>query len=170
MAMQYAWRWFEYHAGQRLSVFRFFLVVVAFLCTAYVTAIVRGESNVAAGLAVTLGVAAFFFWRLDVRNMRLVKVSEAPLKKLEEQLSTLVNCGELRLAHEADIKPDFTRNWWQKHVIQHCYSFRQIYICLFVIGGIVAFFGLIFSFMHEVPVTLDITHSSSCQILRAPYV
>lgn len=168
LAMTYAWNWFEYHAGQRLSVFRFFLIVVAFMSTGYVTSIVRGESTVAAGLALTLGVTTFFFSRLDVRSMRLIKVSEAPLKKLEEKLSTLVECKELKLAFAADEKPDFTKTWWGKHVIQYCYSFRQIYNCLFVIIGIVAVCGFLFSLIYEAPINPYATTSPVCDVVRAP--
>jgi hypothetical protein len=79
----YAWGWFAYHAGQRLTAFNFFVVVLGAILVAYVQA---ADAHLR-GLGVALGIVGILislaFWVIDVRNTELVICGRAALDALE---------------------------------------------------------------------------------------
>lgn len=85
-ARQYAWEWFQYHAEQRQTVFRFFLTIVAILAAGYATAWSADRLNWAAMVSILLIICPILFWRLDERNRNLVKISERYLSVEENRL------------------------------------------------------------------------------------
>jgi len=42
LALKYAWDWFNYHATQRLTAFRFFLIMLTAITGGYITALDKG--------------------------------------------------------------------------------------------------------------------------------
>ena len=119
-ARDHAWRWFEYHAGQRIIIFRFYLIFIALLVAGYSTLTINGQhwSSIIAG--VFLAFATFLFHRLDLRNSQLVKIAEYFLKEEEQLVADRLSRPKLRLAIEAE-------NKWRKRP----YSFKDIYSLLF---------------------------------------
>ncbi|MER9299983.1 hypothetical protein NKI38_26315 [Mesorhizobium sp. M0621] len=83
-----AWRYFELHAGQRMMMFNFF-VVLSGLITAGVGTTMQGPPRLAI-LGILLGLLlmllSFVFWKLDQRAAFLVKHSEAASVEIERQL------------------------------------------------------------------------------------
>lgn len=82
---EHAWRHFQVHAAQRMSVFNFFVGSAGLLLSglAYV---LQGRDRpwtlgVAAGLLLAL--LSFLFWKLDQRTAELAKASEAVLAEIE---------------------------------------------------------------------------------------
>jgi hypothetical protein len=66
--LTYAWNWFQYHAGQRLTAFNFFLVIVGVVAVAFTKALEQGWTvlgAVVAGLGALISIGFLF---LDVRN------------------------------------------------------------------------------------------------------
>ena len=89
-AFDHAWRYFELHANQRMSVFNFFLVLGG-LVAAGLAGIAQGPEKLApvgAVLGLLLAVAAYIFWKLDQRVAFLIKYAEAALSELEKDLPT----------------------------------------------------------------------------------
>ena len=88
---EYAWNYFQLHAGQRMSTFNFFIVISSLLATALVKSISALNSdsltNLFIGLAISIGLclAAFVFWKLDGRVSYLIKHAEAALKEIETE-------------------------------------------------------------------------------------
>ncbi len=81
---EYAWRYFEFHAKQRTTMFSFFLVFSAFIIGA--CAKLLGEKQEMLVLLI-LGmgmVITIFFIFLDRRNEELVHIAEDVLNQLEE--------------------------------------------------------------------------------------
>lgn len=136
-ARQYAWDWFQYHAGQRQSVFRFFLIITAVISTGYVGALSKGLHGISPVFAILLIISAFLFWRLDERSVRLVKIAENYLKKEEARLGNVINDEEIQLVLESD-KRDFVNR-----VFRATYSFKQIYRCIFVVIGFLGLLALV---------------------------
>ena len=84
MQFEYAWRWFDLHAKQRVSMFNFFLISVGALATAY-GLLLREQLYVVAAVAAFLGVlVSLVSCLLDVRNRQLVKMGEEALKEVEK--------------------------------------------------------------------------------------
>ena len=83
MQFEYAWRWFDLHAKQRVSMFNFFLLSVGALATAY-GLLLREQLYVVAAVAAVMGVfVSLVSCLLDVRNRQLVKMGEEALKGVE---------------------------------------------------------------------------------------
>lgn len=136
-AADYAWRWFEYHAGQRQAVFRFYLILVGAVSAAYLTAM-QSESRELSSWSFIFGALlaglSFLFWRLDCRSWRLVKLAETYLKRDEEELARRMGRREIMLAELADVKEG------NSLVSRRFRSFRQIYGYMF---GAIGFLSLI---------------------------
>lgn len=77
-ASDHAWRYFELHAGQRMTVFNFFTVLTG-LIAAGIAASIQGSLRFAIVGLVLGGVMvllAFVFWKLDQRVSFLIKRAE----------------------------------------------------------------------------------------------
>ena len=74
----HAWRYFELHANQRMTVFNFFLVLVGLVAAGIATS--RQGAQTLALLGVFLGLLlaffSFIFWKLDQRVCFLMKQAE----------------------------------------------------------------------------------------------
>ena len=81
---QYVWGYFELHANQRMSVFKFFIGLATFLTASQLAALVQQHHIAGALLGALLGLTSFVFWRLDERTAFLIKRSERALEELEQ--------------------------------------------------------------------------------------
>lgn len=79
----YAWKWFEYHAKQRVSMFNFFLIASGVLAHAYVNLICEKCFGLAMGLAAIGTIISGSFLILDLRNAQLVYWGEDIMRRLE---------------------------------------------------------------------------------------
>lgn len=79
----YAWKWFAYHADQRVKMFNYMLVVVGIFATAVASAYDKGMGDTAIALCAIAAVLALIFSRLDQRNQDLVRIGEDVLAELE---------------------------------------------------------------------------------------
>jgi hypothetical protein len=80
---EYAWRWFDFHAKQRMQLFNFFLIITGILANAYVAAY-RDRLHfmtIAVSLLGVLQACGFFVF--DLRSRLLTRFSEDVLEKLE---------------------------------------------------------------------------------------
>lgn len=82
----YLWNYFQFHAGNRLITFRFFLIICGFLIGGIITSI-KLELNqvISILLSVLLSAFSFLFYKLDSRNRHLIKLSENGLKYIESK-------------------------------------------------------------------------------------
>lgn len=86
--LAHAWRYFELHANQRMSVFNFVLALSG-VASAGLAALLQGSSRLSfLGVlrGVLLALVAFVFWKLDQRVSFLIKHAEAALSELEHAL------------------------------------------------------------------------------------
>ncbi len=83
--LDYAWKWFDYHAKQRVSMFNFFLIASGLFATAYVNALKEGENVLGAVLSFLGAIIAAAFVVLDLRNATLVYLGEDVLRRLERE-------------------------------------------------------------------------------------
>src|SRR5260370_38558614 len=73
LQFDYAWKWFAYHADQRVKMFNFMLIVLGIFATAIVSAIANHlQSGFTAVLCFVAASVAFIFSLLDGRNRVLV--------------------------------------------------------------------------------------------------
>jgi hypothetical protein len=85
LQFDYAWKWFAYHADQRIRMFNFMLVALGFLSAAVVGAIGnKMASGATATLCFVAGTISLIFLALDTRNRELVRLGEEVLTYLEK--------------------------------------------------------------------------------------
>jgi hypothetical protein len=91
-----AWKYFDLHASQRLTIFNFYIA----LCSAIAAGLVATfhKEFIYPNLRILLGfllvLFSFVFWKLDDRAKLLIKNAEAALKFFEEQ-----DAREVSVAH-----------------------------------------------------------------------
>ena len=102
IALEHAWNWFSVHADHRLRAVNFFLIAVAFLVTAYVTALEKNPP-----LAIAVGVVGLFvtfaFNRLELRIRELVKAGEAAMGPFQGRLAGLTGVDQLRIVQRVEM-------------------------------------------------------------------
>src|SRR5690349_4572847 len=81
-ARTYAWDWFEYHAGQRTSMFNYGIAAAAILAAGFGSAFEK-HAMVAFAVGLVGAVVSFSFFRLDARNRYLVDCGEDVLRSVE---------------------------------------------------------------------------------------
>jgi hypothetical protein len=87
LQFDYAWKWFSYHADQRIKMFNFMLIALGIFSTAIVSSVAY---HIASGFTFALccvaAVLALVFWFLDTRNRDLVELGEELLTDLEKKV------------------------------------------------------------------------------------
>jgi hypothetical protein len=85
-SMDHAWRYFELHAQQRMSVFNFYLAISGAVAAGGGVCLQQGGKFVfvASILGVFLSSISFIFWKLDQRVSAMIKRSEIALSALEK--------------------------------------------------------------------------------------
>lgn len=85
---------FVYHATQRLSTIRYFLVAFGALAVGYAQFYSKTEKVGAAILALLALVLCVLFRQLDCRNEQLVHLAEEPLKELQAHFRSMLGASE----------------------------------------------------------------------------
>jgi hypothetical protein len=131
---EYAWNWFEYHAGQRLTAFHFFLIFLGALVVGFSTGIKDGNLFFAQAVAYFGAFVSFAFFMLEIRNEQLVDIGRNALAHLEGSLMSRPELQLICLARKNKPKgkhrPDF---------VSHKFWLRAIYLActfLFIIGAV----------------------------------
>jgi hypothetical protein len=82
-----AWKYFELHAGQRLTIFNFYIALCSAIAAGLAATFSKDFSypNVRFLFGLLLVLFSFVFWKLDDRTKLLIKNAEAALEFFEEQ-------------------------------------------------------------------------------------
>jgi hypothetical protein len=86
-AIEHSWEWFSLHADHRMRSVNFFIVSVAFLTAAYVTALRFAHPIAGVGVCIAGIFLTICFRGMEIRIAELIKASEAALKPLQAQLA-----------------------------------------------------------------------------------
>ncbi len=78
----YLWKYFEYHASQRLTTFNFYIVISTLITTGYFLAY-RDILWLAVALGILIMLLSFVFWKLDGRNQIIIRNSIKALEYIE---------------------------------------------------------------------------------------
>jgi len=144
--LDYAWKWFDYHAKQRVSMFNFFLIASGLLATAYANALSRDEEVLGAVLSFLGALIALAFVVLDCRNATLVYLGEDVLRRLERDSFFVGFKGLTERLEETDTEGILyrdtikTQKRWQGRT-KHKYWLKVVEMLVaisFVVGGIYA--------------------------------
>jgi len=115
----YAWRWFEYHAGQRLTAFRFFLIIWGIIALGLGNSVSQENVALARAIALSETFLSIAFLILEIRNEQLVNLGRDALKVVESSDDFQPFSNELKLFHK-----DSSRCG----CLSHKFWFRSIYV------------------------------------------
>jgi hypothetical protein len=122
--LEYAWNWFEYHAGQRLTAFNYFLILIGVVVAGYLKCVeLAGKSQpymeqaeMAAiwwSLAFAIGlfgmIISMAFWFLDIRNEELINCGRDALELLESSMKLTIRQDDKERNHLAKSLDFFSR-------------------------------------------------------------
>ena len=140
-AVEHAWKYFELHSNQRITMFNYYLFIMAGLGTA-IGVILQTSKNfayVGIFLSILSIVVSIIFWKLDQRTSFLIKQSESVFKKLERNSAIDIGifCNE-----EANLEKD--KLFFNK-IITYGFIFRTIFFITGMIGclGVIIFLSII---------------------------
>ncbi|MGN6155711.1 MAG: RipA family octameric membrane protein [Sphingomicrobium sp.] len=124
-ATDHAWRYFELHAHQRVTVFNYYIVFAGIILAGLAASLQRNDDFAALGIAlgVLLVLLSWVFWQLDRRAAFLVKHAERALETLEVQLPI-----EAQLFRQEPEAPKPKWHWTYGR------SFRFIFLVMSLVG------------------------------------
>lgn len=154
----YAWKYFEFHANQRLTTFNFYIAVSGLVTTGLVASFHRDIEVPYLGIVLGLLLIAFsyIFWKLDARNRELVHYGEEALMVFERRFKEDGNGDKIKIVQrelrETKDK-ECCRNSFQRLLIPYrfTYCFRAIFLIFMVIGAL----GFIASVVESWPDIID---------------
>lgn len=125
-ALEHAWRYFQLHANQRITVFNYFIVLSGILATGLASAIQASPRLAAVGvvLGLLLSLLSFVFWKLDQRTSFLIKHAEQLIKAVEPAVATLF---QEEVAKTEDARK--TKGLWT-----YGRAFRVIFLVMGLVG------------------------------------
>ncbi|TGP42573.1 hypothetical protein EN873_45215 [bacterium M00.F.Ca.ET.230.01.1.1] len=159
-AVEHAWKYFELHSNQRITMFNYFLFIVVGLGTAIGVSMQSSITFAYIGifLSIFLSVSSFFFWKLDQRTSFLIKQSEEVFKKLERNSS--IDIGIFCNEENNLIKANEKKNFFSKIM-----TYGSIFIFFFLLMGIIGIMGvLVFSLI----IAKEISFESNSKVDNTP--
>ncbi|WP_155945670.1 hypothetical protein [Metapseudomonas resinovorans] len=135
----YAWRYFEIHSSQRMTLFNYFLIISGVISSGIAAAIqgAQGIAFLGGALGALLSLFSFVFWKLDQRTATLVKLAETVLTSAEEGMEE-----EFRIFTENNVGLrskifDFGPQW------TYGKSFRFTFVVMGLVGVVSAVISLL---------------------------
>jgi Flp pilus assembly protein TadB len=151
-----AWDYFSTHAGQRMSIFNFYIALSSVAATTY-AASWKTDSNLQSArglLAFLLCVFAFVFWKLDQRNTLLIENAKRALKyyessEAEEIVAKVFSQEEI----ETGARRAATRGWRRLQIWNLTLTYSDCFGFVFVIFatiGIAGFIQATYQYLHPI--------------------
>ncbi len=140
LEFDHAWKYFELHANQRITLFRFYIIFLSLFTTGMIFLIIRFplESIVHECSAIFISLffiaATIIFWFLDTRNKNLIHHAEEALRKLEDNhfykcdkdtKADNLQCKEINKFALFNIENTKTKE--NCDLLRHTFCFRAIY-------------------------------------------
>ena len=101
-SLTHARSWVELHTSQRQNLLNFYLVAVAFLFNAYVSALNAHHWLLAALISSVGWGTSIAFVLMDLRNRDLTRAGEAALKAIEERLAEIFQLPSMRISQSIE--------------------------------------------------------------------
>lgn len=143
---QYAWKYFEYHASQRLTTFHFYIILSTLLASGYFIAL-RYMPIFSILFSCLLVIFSFVFKKLDSRNKQLIHNSEDALKYIESQdiIKDEVKPHVLNIFLYEELQTKQMQAQFSRYSLKKIFTFSTCFGIVFYVFGIMGFFALLFS-------------------------
>jgi hypothetical protein len=123
VALDHAWKWFEYHATQRMTMIRFYVIAAGGIAAGTGYLLTSHENFLAGALAVIGAITTLAFKRLDKRVSDLVRLGEEALSPEQAKMGTALNSKAFEICRLAAAKP----------VGAHFYTYGENFRLLFAV-------------------------------------
>src|ERR1700709_49831 len=127
LALEHAWKWFEYHANQRMTMIRFYVTVGGAIAAGVGYLWTTHENLISAVLSLFWVLASYCFLRLDVPGSRLVKRGEDAMACIQDSISNKLDAPHFLICKLADDKRDGSG----KRNFHYPYSYSENFEALF---------------------------------------
>jgi len=121
--LEYAWKWFEFHADQRLRAFYYYLIIIGALGYGYLFCLNSDNKVSVSSLAPLLGflgaLISVAFLIIEIRNVDLVNIGRDELRRLNLKPSI--------------INHDYYKSNCLRGFISHKFCLRFVYLAVFFI-------------------------------------
>ena len=101
-ALDHAWAWFEFHAAQRMTMVRFYLIAAGGIAAGIGYLWTSNQYLLCAFLSTFGAVTSFCFMKLDKRVSDLVKLGEAALKSQQAEIAKVLTHNEFEICRRGD--------------------------------------------------------------------
>jgi hypothetical protein len=101
-ARELAWRHFDFHAKQRIDMFKAYLTIVAILFASFGVTAQYKFYILGAAFALMSLIFSAVFYLFDLRTRQLIKISEAYLLKEEKRIAMIVGDRDALLFKKSD--------------------------------------------------------------------
>lgn len=108
-ARKFAWQHFEFHAKQRMDVFKAYLTLVTIIFAGYGISLQTRALVVGLLLALFSLIVAVIFYLLDVRTVQLIKIAERVLLKEERKIAHALQDPDVALFRKSDLICRFSK-------------------------------------------------------------
>ena len=132
----YIWKYFQLHAGQRLTTFNFYLVISTLFTSGYFIAF-KDIPILSLFLSFILIALSFIFWKLDSRNKQLIRNAENGLKEIEKQDNLEVKINDIHILNvfsyeqkQTEILRGEKTFWPWKRLFTYSTCFNAVFIIL----------------------------------------
>ena len=147
-ARDYAWKYFQFHAEQRLKTFNFYLIIATVLSGGLFSILTNDTfpyKQWCSLLGFLLFFISFIFWRLERRNRQLVDNGEMALKHLDSQWNLSDEHKSLEIFERDNEAMEYI-HFIPKVGIRLRYSicFNLVYFTFGIFGFVIGFMMLFF--------------------------
>jgi hypothetical protein len=157
-AFDHAWKYFEIHAAQRMSIFNFFIILFGSVSAALAATLESSNKFPIVGIifGLLLVVLSFVFWKLDRRTSFLIKLAESVLISVEEEELP----EKLQLFRS---EPQKTKLLLKKPAFWKMWTYSEVFRSIYLVAALVGCAGTAVSISTLLGVA-DLSHSVSLKV------
>lgn len=129
-ALEYGFKWFEFHAQQRTTTFNYYLIIYSGLAAA-VSFLLKEKFQLGSIVMsiIMIGVSVLF-WQLDVRNRQLIEIGE-----------TILSDSWRKNGLSEDLDPVVLSKAKQPEG----FRYKQLFGAVFMLGGVAGFGSFVYA-------------------------
>lgn len=107
IALDHAWRWYDFRYGQAAQLINFFTLGVTVLAAAYVSAINAGHRGTATAIALLGILATATTYIIGTRLTGIARLAHEPLKEIQGELADALGIDTMRLVERRESRHGF---------------------------------------------------------------
>src|ERR1700722_17427828 len=107
-ALDHAWRWYDLRISGGIQILNLYLLGIAVLISAYVSAFISRNPTVAVTVGVVAEAVTFFTYMIGVRQDAVARIALSPIEEIEDRLADALDIDSIRLVKQYRVKQELT--------------------------------------------------------------